>query len=273
MDLFKEFGVKDPAAAAAQIPIIDFAPLFGGEPGALGRLAPLVRQACEQVGFFYAAGHGVPNALIERAFAASRRFHALPLDEKLKLRLNENNIGYLSINASVQGASTVLEADLPTAGTYRISTGEQLGNVTTLVGVDGQWRPLGQGEAVPPGAQTTTLQTVTIADVYVTRGAASREVLDRPNGRLAIRPITHPNQVLASQGFQVEVLYWIWRTGCPVSEVEIVYRDRLYGESKLGLSIVLESLALPWRLLLSARGRRGRWTVSSKGPHRERPAA
>ena len=113
MDLFKEFGVRDPEAAAAQIPVIDFGPLFSGDPGALGRLAPDVRDACENVGFFYAAGHGVPEALIDRAFAASRRFHALPLEEKLKLRLNENNIGYLPINASVQGASTVHKATRP----------------------------------------------------------------------------------------------------------------------------------------------------------------
>src|SRR3954466_10685090 len=113
MDLFKEFGVRDPEVAAAQIPVIDFAPLFAGEPGALGRLAPLLRDACENVGFFYAAGHGVPEELIARAFAASRRFHALPLEEKLKLRLNENNIGYLPINESVQGASTVHKATRP----------------------------------------------------------------------------------------------------------------------------------------------------------------
>src|SRR3954451_23769246 len=113
MDLFKEFGVKDPEAAAAQIPVIDFAPLFAGERDALARLAPVIRDACENVGFFYAAGHGVSEELIDRAFAASRRFHALPLNEKLKLRLNENNIGYLPINASVQGASTVHKATKP----------------------------------------------------------------------------------------------------------------------------------------------------------------
>ena len=55
----------------------------------------------------------MPEELIDRAFAASRRFHALPLEEKLKLRLNENNIGYLPINASVQGASTVHKATRP----------------------------------------------------------------------------------------------------------------------------------------------------------------
>jgi isopenicillin N synthase-like dioxygenase len=113
MDLFKEFGVKDYAAAAAQIPVIDFGPVFAGEPGALRRLAPEARHACENVGFFYALNHGVPQAAIDRAFAASRAFHALPLAEKLKLRLNDNNIGYLPINASVQGASTVHKATRP----------------------------------------------------------------------------------------------------------------------------------------------------------------
>jgi isopenicillin N synthase-like dioxygenase len=113
MNLFREQGVRDYAEAAAKIPVIDFGPYFAGAPGALDRLAVEVRHACENVGFFYAAGHGVPEDLIDRAFAASRRFHALPLEEKLGLRLNENNIGYLPINASVQGASTVHKATRP----------------------------------------------------------------------------------------------------------------------------------------------------------------
>ncbi len=113
MNLFQEKRVRDYAEAAAKIPVIDFGPLFTGEPGALARVAREVGYACENIGFFYALNHGVPEHLIERAFAASRRFHALPLEEKLKLRLNENNIGYLPINASVQGASTVHKATRP----------------------------------------------------------------------------------------------------------------------------------------------------------------
>jgi isopenicillin N synthase-like dioxygenase len=113
MHLFREQGVKDYAAATAQIPVVDFGPLFADEPGALDHLVPELRHACENIGFFYAAGHGVPEELIDLAFAASRRFHALPLEEKQKLRLNENNIGYLPINASVQGASTVHKATRP----------------------------------------------------------------------------------------------------------------------------------------------------------------
>src|SRR5436190_3455508 len=113
MNLFQEQGVKDYAAAAAQIPVIDFGPCFAGEPGALERTAKVVRHACENVGFFYALNHGVPDSVVECAFAASRRFHALPLEQKLQLKLNENNIGYLPMNASVQGASTVHKATRP----------------------------------------------------------------------------------------------------------------------------------------------------------------
>lgn len=113
MNLFKQQGVTDYAAAAAMIPVIDYGPYFAGEPGALERLVPQVRHACENVGFFYIAGHGVPDDVVDDAFAAARRFHALPLDEKLALRLNAWNIGYLPINASVQGASTVHKATRP----------------------------------------------------------------------------------------------------------------------------------------------------------------
>jgi isopenicillin N synthase-like dioxygenase len=113
MHLFRQHAVKDTDAATALVPVIDFGPCFAGVPGALERLAGELRHACAEVGFFYLLNHGVPQALIDRGFAASRRFHALPLAEKLKLRLNENNIGYLPMNASVQGASTVHKATRP----------------------------------------------------------------------------------------------------------------------------------------------------------------
>jgi isopenicillin N synthase-like dioxygenase len=113
MHLFKEHAVADPEAVAGMIPVIDYGPYFAGEEGALARVAAEVSRACENIGFFYALNHGVPDQLVDRAFAASRRFHALPLDQKLALRLNDNNIGYLPINASVQGASTVHKATRP----------------------------------------------------------------------------------------------------------------------------------------------------------------
>ncbi len=113
MHLFKEQAVRDYAAAAKAIPIIDYGPYFAGEKGALEALAAELTHACENIGFFYALNHGVPETLIDRAFAASRWFFALPLEQKLALSLNQNNIGYLPLNASVQGASTVHKATKP----------------------------------------------------------------------------------------------------------------------------------------------------------------
>jgi isopenicillin N synthase-like dioxygenase len=113
MHLFQEQGVKDFDRTVAKIPVIDYGPYFAGEPGALERLAAEVRDACMNIGFFYIYNHGVDQGLVDRTFAASKRFHAIPMEQKLALSLNENNIGYLPMNASVQGASTVHKATKP----------------------------------------------------------------------------------------------------------------------------------------------------------------
>jgi isopenicillin N synthase-like dioxygenase len=76
-------------------------------------VAAQVRRASETVGFFYMAGHGVAQTTIDAAFAASREFHALPDEMKAVLKINENNIGYLAPNQSIQGASTVHKATRP----------------------------------------------------------------------------------------------------------------------------------------------------------------
>jgi len=107
----------------------------------------------------------------------------------------------------VQPTATTLRTDMPRHGTYRITTGDQLGPVTTLVGVDGQWRQLAAGETPPEGAETTTLQTVTLSESYISRGAPSRGAVDQTIGALALRPVTHPNQVLAANGFEVELRF------------------------------------------------------------------
>jgi isopenicillin N synthase-like dioxygenase len=113
MNLFRARAVKDVDDVTRAIPVIDFGAAFRGEPGGLDAVAARVRHASETVGFFYLAGHGVPGELIDAAFTASREFHALGIEEKLALRLNENNIGYLGVNQSVQGASTVHKATRP----------------------------------------------------------------------------------------------------------------------------------------------------------------
>ena len=113
MNLFKAMAVANPEEVRRAIPVIDFGPAFRGEPGGLDIVARQVRHASETVGFFYLAGHPVPQALIDAAFDASREFHAIPLEEKLALKINENNIGYLPVNQSMQRHSTVHKATRP----------------------------------------------------------------------------------------------------------------------------------------------------------------
>ena len=113
MSIFKTMAVRDVAEATKAIPVIDVGPAFRGEPGGMDAVAAQVRRASEEVGFFYIAGHGVPADVVEAAFQASREFHAMPLDDKRALRINENNIGYLAVNESMQRASTVHKATRP----------------------------------------------------------------------------------------------------------------------------------------------------------------
>src|SRR6059058_3784275 len=113
MNIFKALAVQDIETATEAIPLIDVGSALRGEPGALETVAIEVRRACETVGFFYLAGHGVPQRVINDAFAASREFHATPLELKRSLKINGNNIGYLAVNESMQRHSTVHKATRP----------------------------------------------------------------------------------------------------------------------------------------------------------------
>ena len=95
------------------IPGLDVGPYLRGEPGAVDKLAQRLRWTCENVGFFYIEDHGIPEALIERTFAASRRVHAMPIEHKREIELNEQNIGYMLVNQSIQGHSKVEKARKP----------------------------------------------------------------------------------------------------------------------------------------------------------------
>jgi len=113
MNFFRQHAAADPADVESRIPVIDVGPMFAGAPGALERVGAEVRDACDTIGFFYIANHGIPETLIEDAFAQSKRFHALPLEEKRKLELDQYNVGYLPMNASTHRHSTVHNVTRP----------------------------------------------------------------------------------------------------------------------------------------------------------------
>jgi isopenicillin N synthase-like dioxygenase len=66
------------------LPVIDLAPGFEGSVADRDVLAKTIGSACEAIGFLVVANHRLPWPLLEEAFAVSREFFALPVDEKLK---------------------------------------------------------------------------------------------------------------------------------------------------------------------------------------------
>ena len=95
------------------IPGLDLGPYLRGEKGALDPLTAALRETCEKVGFFYIKNHGIPQDLIDRTFAASKRIHAMPVADKKAIAMNEQNIGYMGVNESIQGHSKVEVARKP----------------------------------------------------------------------------------------------------------------------------------------------------------------
>jgi isopenicillin N synthase-like dioxygenase len=95
------------------IPVLDVAPFFNQETGALDTLAIALRDALEHVGFYYLEGHDIPQQLVDRVFAECARFHAQPLAAKMALRANEHNVGYMPLNGYVSRSSRVETATRP----------------------------------------------------------------------------------------------------------------------------------------------------------------
>ena len=86
-----------------EIPVVDVGPLLAGAPGALEEIAEAFHAACTGMGFMFLTGHGIDQDIVARTFDASRRFHALAMDEKLKVRMNRHQCGYMPPNVSVHG--------------------------------------------------------------------------------------------------------------------------------------------------------------------------
>lgn len=97
----------------SHIPIIDLSGARLEGAGVVARTVASLRQALEFQGFVYLKGHGVPDASIDAVRAMSRRFHALPLAEKMRLKLDRNFRGYIPINTSTIVTSSVAKVTKP----------------------------------------------------------------------------------------------------------------------------------------------------------------
>jgi isopenicillin N synthase-like dioxygenase len=81
------------------VPMIDFSAMIGGDAGSRDRVAAALRDACTNVGFFYVANHGIPQALIDDMFAQCPRFFDLGLADKMQLHVKRSShlLGYVAM--------------------------------------------------------------------------------------------------------------------------------------------------------------------------------
>lgn len=117
---------------------------------------------------------------------------------------------------------TVFEAPVPAKGTYKISSGERFGRKGKMYRApDGQW-VISEGKDRPAGAELVDVQSMTLAEVYVSRGAPTREALAITGKGLELKPVTHPSEIFAEQPASFELLF----EGKPVQGASVeVYRS------------------------------------------------
>ena len=99
--------------STTSIPVIDIGPLRNGGAAGVSRVAAEVAAACVDTGFLYVANHGVPDTLVDAVFDASKAFHALPLDKKLDLQINQFYRGYVPFAGSTLKVSSIEAAKKP----------------------------------------------------------------------------------------------------------------------------------------------------------------
>ncbi|CDH50488.1 oxidoreductase [Lichtheimia corymbifera JMRC:FSU:9682] len=75
-----------------QIPIIDFKDFETRS----AEIAKEVYEACTTIGFFYVANHGIPQEMIDDAFALSKQYYDLPFEVKDQQAIKDNR-GYTGL--------------------------------------------------------------------------------------------------------------------------------------------------------------------------------
>jgi len=99
--------------AREEIPVLDIGPYLAGEMGALERLGEEMRYALENIGFYFVVNHGISQDLVDGVFEATKIFHALPLEQKMALAFNQDNVGYVPLLGSTTRHSALNRDNKP----------------------------------------------------------------------------------------------------------------------------------------------------------------
>ena len=155
-------------AGGLQVPLLDVGRWLAGDTAALRELAVQLRTALEQVGFFLLAGHGVPQALIDRVYAEAARFHALPLEAKMALKMSSSNTGYVPLGGGISRASTVARATKPNQNAAFFMKRERAANDSDVL-AGKPHRGLNQWPAALPGYRETLIEYFEVMEALAGR--------------------------------------------------------------------------------------------------------
>lgn len=119
---------------------------------------------------------------------------------------------------------SIFEADTKGDGTYRISTGQRAGRKGKMVRQGDIWVMGGEAPAPQAGPakpastpETVEVQSMTLADAYVTRGAPTTAALTPRGEALEVQPVTHPNGITAGSDAAFVLLF----NGKPLAGVDV----------------------------------------------------
>ena len=100
-------SVTTSPATRGAIPVLDLADYRAGSETAAEALAATLRHTQENVGFYVVVNHGVPRDIIDHGYAELARFFALPMEEKLRIRINDKTVGYIPPRSTMYVSATV----------------------------------------------------------------------------------------------------------------------------------------------------------------------
>lgn len=83
------------------LPVLDVGPALTGDKAAIAALAEQWREVWQTVGFMCIVNHGVPAETIKNLEAEAKRFHDLPLDVKMSVKVTRDQKGYTPSRAAI----------------------------------------------------------------------------------------------------------------------------------------------------------------------------
>jgi uncharacterized GH25 family protein len=112
---------------------------------------------------------------------------------------------------------SIFEAAIPADGTYRVTSGQRAGRKGKMFRAGNEWKMRGEGGEPPANAEQVDVQSMTLADAYVTRGRPTDAALKPLGKALEIQAITHPNGIVAGSDASFALLF----DGKPLPDADI----------------------------------------------------